>query len=942
MVQSIRKAFAVSAVWAAVFQSVAFANDLQLDNSVVPRAQNSTIDIDKLCKGYTAKNVRTSSTGLVAELQLIGNGCAVYGKDFTKLKLEVTYEEKTRLHVKISDANGPRYEVPEIAFERPKSHGVSSKSSDLEFRLIESPFSFSVLRRSSKEVLFSTDSYALVFEPQFLRIKSSLPAGANIYGLGEHTDPFRLEIEKGTTRTIFARDAYGIPRGTNLYGHHPIYVEQRTTGTHGVFLLNSNGMDVKLYPGTHPKTKKPISTVEYNAIGGVFDFYFFAGPDPTSVSQQYSEVAGLPAMIPYWGLGLHQCRWGYQDWIEVAEVIANYTIAKIPLETMWTDIDYMNSRWIFTTDPERYPLSRVRQIVDLLHSRNQHYILMVDPAVARQNYPSYLRGTEKDVWAKEADGSVFKGVVWPGVTVYPDWFANNTQEFWTDEFRRFFDADTGVNIDGVWIDMNEPANFCRYPCPDADAAAIEQGMPPAPPPVRPIPRPIPGFPDTYPGSGVSARTIPRAEPMAMTPMRREVTVRGTPRVPLYHTADEDLNVPPYEIGNAADFGLGDRTIHMDTVHPNGLAEYDTHSLYGHMMSLVTQKAMATRRPGKRTLIITRSTFAGAGKFVGKWLGDNLSNWDHYRWQIAGMLNFATIFQIPMVGSDVCGFGDSTTEELCSRWATLGAFNPFFRNHNAMEAIAQEFYRWKDTTTAARNGIGIRFRLMDYLYTAIYKQTKDGTPSLNPLFYLYPKDSNTYPIDLQFIFGRDILVSPVTDQGATSVTAYFPQDIFYDFFTGEKLIGRGANVTLTNIAVHEIPVHIRGGAVIPLRLAVDEKTGDVPMSTADLRKRDFELVIAPGKDGRASGNLYLDDGESLVQKKGDVTEVSFSYSNNKLRVKGVTGRKVVVKRVVLLGATGDALKPKSSKGVKVTVDKKVGKVVYEKQGGWVLSAGELDF
>lgn len=34
----------------------------------------------------------------------------------------------------------------------------------------------------------------------------------------------------------------------------------------------------------------------------------------------------------------HQCRWGYRDAFEVAEVIANYTKAEIPLETMWSDI----------------------------------------------------------------------------------------------------------------------------------------------------------------------------------------------------------------------------------------------------------------------------------------------------------------------------------------------------------------------------------------------------------------------------------------------------------------------------------------------------------------------------------------------------------------------------------------------------------------------------
>jgi alpha-glucosidase len=90
-------------------------------------------------------------------------------------------------------------------------------------------------------------------------------------------------------------------------------------------------MDVKL------RSASNVTTLEYNVIGGILDFYFLAGPDPIDVAKQYARIVGLPAEIPYWGLGLHQCRYGYQNYLDVAQVVANYSAAGIPLETMWTD-----------------------------------------------------------------------------------------------------------------------------------------------------------------------------------------------------------------------------------------------------------------------------------------------------------------------------------------------------------------------------------------------------------------------------------------------------------------------------------------------------------------------------------------------------------------------------------------------------------------------------
>ena len=59
--------------------------------------------------------------------------------------------------------------------------------------------------------------------------------------------------------------------------------------------------------------------------------------------------------------------------MNIADVITNYSNAGIPLETMWTDIDYMYKRWIFTNDPQYFPTNRMREIVDYLHSHEQQY-----------------------------------------------------------------------------------------------------------------------------------------------------------------------------------------------------------------------------------------------------------------------------------------------------------------------------------------------------------------------------------------------------------------------------------------------------------------------------------------------------------------------------------------------------------------------------------------
>lgn len=129
----------------------------------------------------------------------------------------------TRLHVKIYDADQIVYQVPESVLPRPPATDghASSGSSQLVFKFVQQPFSFSVVRKSSGEVLFDTAGTPIVFESQYWRVRTNLPNNPNLYGLGEHTDPFRLNTTD-YIRTLWNRDAYTIPSGTNLYGDHPV------------------------------------------------------------------------------------------------------------------------------------------------------------------------------------------------------------------------------------------------------------------------------------------------------------------------------------------------------------------------------------------------------------------------------------------------------------------------------------------------------------------------------------------------------------------------------------------------------------------------------------------------------------------------------------------------------------------------------------------------
>lgn len=154
--------------------------------------------------------------------------------------------------------------------------------------------------------------------------------------------------------------------------------------------------------------------------------------------------------------------------------------------------------------------------------------------------------------------------------------------------------------------------------------------------------------------------------------------------------------------------------------------------------------------------------------------------------LAGMFEF-NMFGIPYNGADICGFIGETTEQMCQRWVELGAFYPFSRSHNDKDSPQQDPATWDSVANAASKALMIRYRLLPYLYTLFYDSHTKGSTVVRPLYHEYPKDSVTWTLDKQFLWGPAFMVTPVLEEDRTTVEAYFPDDVWYDYYTVSLIV-----------------------------------------------------------------------------------------------------------------------------------------------------------
>ncbi|KAL1458535.1 hypothetical protein WDU94_008677 [Cyamophila willieti] len=340
------------------------------------------------------------------------------------------------------------------------------------------------------------------------------------------------------------------------------------------------------------------------------------------------------------------------------------------------------------------------------------------------------------------------------------------------------------------------------------------------------------------------------------------------------------------------------TMHKDCKHYGDVEHRELHNIYGFTNVMATFDGLLKRSNyQQRPFVLTRSGFAGSQRFGAIWTGDNMAEWSHLKISLPMCLSLA-ISGWSFCGADVGGFFKNPDAELFTRWYQTGAYLPFFRGHAHIDTRRREPWLYGAATTAlVREALRARYALLPHWYTLFHEHEITGAPVIRPLWFEFPQDTNTFSMENQFLVGNSILVRPVTDEGATQVSVYFPgpQEVWFDRDTYEAFTQTGT-VTIA-VSISKIPTYQRGGSIVPVRERVRR--------ASSLTLQDpFTLMVALNVNGTAKGSLYLDDGQSYEYRKGEHISLSLSFANSVLTSrfasKGRLPTESWLERVVILG------------------------------------------
>jgi oligosaccharide 4-alpha-D-glucosyltransferase len=336
---------------------------------------------------------------------------------------------------------------------------------------------------------------------------------------------------------------------------------------------------------------------------------------------------------------------------------------------------------------------------------------------------------------------------------------------------------------------------------------------------------------------------------------------------------------------------------------------EVHNIYGHKWTKMLYDYYAKEYPNKRLFSLNRSGFAGSQHYsIFPWTGDVSRSWSGFRAQLPILLGMS-MSGVPYVHSDAGGFaGGEGDNELYVRWLQFAAFTPVFRPHGTAlyekdtvafsfpsePALIAEPYK-----TYAKNAVSFRYMMLPYNYSIAYQQTSSGKPLMSPLYYYYANDTSAAKIEDEYMWGENLLVTPVLEKGAKDRNLYLPKGKWLNIFSNIAYDG-GRWITIP-VDLNTSPVFMKEGAFVPT-------VSRIKNVSEYLSNGQYLLNYFPSAT-KTNFTWFEDDGvskNSLLAKKYSLIKCSGQDAGEKISVDVSTNNQLFV--------------PKSL-GVSVIVNKK---------------------
>lgn len=258
---------------------------------------------------------------------------------------------------------------------------------------------------------------------------------------------------------------------------------------------------------------------------------------------------------------------------------------------------------------------------------------------------------------------------------------------------------------------------------------------------------------------------------------------------------------------------------------------ELHNAYPNEYTRAYKDFVQTKTAGQGALF-SRAGTSGAQANSIFWAGDQASTFGAFQEAVRAGIS-AGQSGVPFWSWDLAGFtGSFPSSELYLRSAAQATFSPIMQYHSEKSnpGVSEARTPWNvqartgDSTVVPKfkKFANTRMNLIPYLYTEAKNASTTGLPIMQAMSIAYGNDSTAAAQDQQYMFGRQLLVAPITTQGATSKSVYLPAGEWYDFWNGGRAQGAGTKVY--NAGTETIPVFAKAGAIVPLNLNADYELG----------------------------------------------------------------------------------------------------------------------